>query len=640
MANTTPVSKSSSSALPTAGTEKVPPLQCAIQDLGIIGDCRSAALISKHGSLEWLCWPRYDSPAIFASLLDSERGGHWLIRPTQAYSVHRKYIENTNVLQTTFETSSGSVVLTDLMPVSSEEYKKTAFVPDHHLVRQAECLSGSVELELDFYPRASYGCAPLLVRNIGKLGIQLHTGRCVYWLRCDVPLKVEDDRVRARIPLQAGETFQCSLTYSEESPAVLPLLGDPIRASISRSVEWWQNWARRASYQGPYRDAVVRSALALKLLAYAPSGAIVAASTTSLPERLGGDLNWDYRYCWLRDASLTIRALLGLGYQEEAADFMDWMLVATTRTRPELRIMYDVYGGAVPRERHLDYLRGYANSRPVRVGNDARDQLQLDVYGEVLDAAAQYCFHGGSFDREMQKALVGFGNYIVKHWDLPDQGIWEPRSASQNHVHSRLLCWTALDRLISLAEQNLVRNAPIEEFRRHRGAIQQQLCERGWNPELQSYVSVLDGDGLDASLLLLSWYGFEKADSDRMKSTYRMLRRELGAGNELLYRYKTNPPEGAFAICSFWEAEYLALGGASIEEAQRLFRDLLTYQNDLGLYGEEIDPQNGGAMGNFPQAFTHVGLISAALSLRERMEGIEQLRHRSPDAAKADEVSA
>lgn len=638
MANTTPAFNSRDRGASNAQSAGSPPRQAAIQDYGIIGDCRSAALISKDGSLDWLCWPRYDSPAIFASLLDAERGGHWRIGPVQPYSVERKYIKNTNVLQTTFKVSDGSAVLTDLMPVSSEEDKRTAFVPDHHLVRQVECLFGSVEFDIDFCPRARYGLTPLSTRDFGKLGIQIHSGGCVYWLRCNVPLAIEEHRVSGRVTLHAGESLQFSFTYSEESPAILPVLGKSIGESIARSVEWWQQWADRTEYRGPYRDAVVRSALALKLLAYAPSGAIVAASTTSLPERPGGDLNWDYRYCWLRDASLTIRALLGLGYREEAADFMDWMLMATRRTRPELRIMYDVYGGSAPAERTLDYLRGYADSRPVRVGNAARNQLQLDVYGEVLDAAAQYCFHGGSFDRETQKALVGFGNYVVKHWDCPDEGIWEPRGERQNHTHSRLLCWTALDRLISLAERDFVKNVPVDEFRRHREAIREQLCKRAWNPRLKSYVSTLDGDGLDACLLSLSWYGFEKADSSRMKSTYRLLRRELGAGNELIYRYRTDPPEGAFAICSFWEAEYLALGGGSIDESHRLFRDLLGYQNDIGLYGEEIDPATGDALGNFPQAFTHVGLVSAALSLREREEGAEQLAHRSKDAAQSDQT--
>jgi GH15 family glucan-1,4-alpha-glucosidase len=612
----------------------------AIQDYAIVGDCRSAALIADNGSLDWLCWPRFDSPTIFAGLLDPIRGGHWIIAPYQPYSVRRKYIENTNVLQTEFMTPSGSVVLTDLMPVSSEEYKRTAFTPDHQILRQVECLSGQVTVNMEFVARPNFAISTATIRDRKKLGIQILHGRCVYWLRSNMPMDIQNDRVQTRIVLKTGDTAQFSLSYSEDGPAVLPPLGDPFRESIARAVEWWQQWARRAKYDGPYREAVVRSALALKLLAYAPSGAIVAASTTSLPERIGGDWNWDYRYCWLRDASLTIRALLGLGYFDEADDFMDWMLTATRLTRPELRIMYDVYGETAPQERTLDHLSGYRDSRPVRVGNGARDQLQLDVYGEVLDAAAQYCFHGGTFDREMQRVLIGFGKYVVKHWHSPDEGIWEPRSSRRNHTHSRLLCWTALDRLISLSEQEQIRNAPVDEFRQHREAIRKQLCGRGWNSSLQSYVSTLDGSELDASLLLLSWYGFEKADSSRMRSTYLALRRELGARNNVVYRYQAVPPEGAFAICSFWEVEYLALGGGSLQDGQSLFQHLLGFRSGLGLYAEEIDPDTGDALGNYPQAFTHVGLVSAALSLGERAEGAEQLAHREKDAAKSDLIEA
>ena len=612
----------------------------AIRDYAIIGDCHSAALVAHNGSLDWLCWPRFDSPAIFAALLDPIRGGHWRIAPPPPFSVRRRYMDNTNILQTFFHTSSGSGVLTDVMPISSEEHKCSTFTPDHHLVRELECTSGTLAIDLDFFPRSDFGIGPAKLRDRGKLGIEVTCGRCVCWLRSNIQISLRDGRGQARFVLREGEVAQFSFTYSEDAPAVLPPLGESLRDSISRSAEWWQQWTGRAKYDGPFREAVIRSALALKLLAYSPSGAIVAAATTSLPERIGGDLNWDYRFCWLRDASLTIRALLGLGYFEEAADFMEWMLIATRLTRPELKIMYEVYGETAPRERTLEHLSGYRDSKPVRVGNGARHQLQLDVYGEVIDAAAQYCFHGGRFDREMQKVLVGFGNYVLKHWDSPDEGIWEPRSGRRNHTHSRLLCWTALDRLLGLSEKGLVRNVPVEKYRRAHDAIRKQICDRAWNSQLQSYVGTLDGGDLDASLLLLCWYGFEKPDSSRMKSTYHRLREQLGAGNRLIHRYSSTPGEGAFAICSFWEAEYLALGGSSLHEAESLFRHLLSYRNDLDLYAEEIDPVSGDALGNFPQAFTHVGLISAALSLHARVQGAEQLPHRRKDAGQSDEVEA
>jgi GH15 family glucan-1,4-alpha-glucosidase len=464
----------------------------------------------------------------------------------------------------------------------------------------------------------------------------MEVGGGVYWLRSSIPLEIHPgktgDAAVARKILRPGQKAYFSFSYAEESPAVLPPLGLSIEHRIEESIRWWRSWAKRVSYDGPHRKNVVRSALALKLLTYAPSGAVVAAPTTSLPERLGGSLNWDYRYCWLRDASLTIRAMLALGYVEEADDFMDWMLNATHLTQPELSILYDVYGGAAGRERVLDHLAGFQGSRPVRIGNGARKQLQLDVYGEVIDAATQYAHHGRPLDREMQKVLIGFGNFVTKHWQEPDHGIWEPRTAPEHHTHSRLLCWTALDRLITLHRRGMLAGAPVKTYLEQSAAIRKHIETHYWNPKLNSYVSSFEGDGLDASLLLMSWYGFEKADSPRMQGTHKAIRERLGAPNGLLYRYRTNPPEGAFAICCFWEAEYLALGGGSLEEARALFEHLLTYSNDLGLYGEEIDPYSGEVLGNFPQAFTHIGLISAALSISEREKGQRQLGHRAETA--------
>jgi GH15 family glucan-1,4-alpha-glucosidase len=307
---------------------------------------------------------------------------------------------------------------------------------------------------------------------------------------------------------------------------------------------------------------------------------------------------------------------------------MDWMLQATRLTQPELRILYDVYGETAPKEKALSHLDGYKQSRPVRLGNAARSQLQLDVYGEVIDAVAQFAYHGRPLDRETQSVVIGLGNYVVKHWQQPDEGIWEPRSAPQHHTHSRLLCWTALDRLISLHKQGLLPKAPVDVYAQHSDRIRREIHHRAWNPRLRSYVSVLDSDQMDASLLLLSWYGFHRAESPRMRHTYRTLLEHLGTSNGLLYRYVAEPAEGAFAICSFWEAEYLALGGGSLAQAHALFRRMLGYRNDLGLYAEEIDPATGAALGNFPQAFTHIGLIGAALSIRQRETGEEQLAHR------------
>jgi len=598
-----------------------------IGDYGIIGDCRSAALISKHGSIDWLCWPRFDSPSVFAALLDRERGGSWSISLANGDFLSRAYLPNTNILETRFEAPSGTMTLTDLMPVR----ENTSLVPDHEIIRQVACTSGEAEIQVVMEPRVKYGEATPRLERRGNLGVRFCYGRGVFWLRSSLPLMTSGGSAALRHKLRAGESLLFSLSYTENAPAVLPDLNQ-LPARISVCANWWKNWAAQLRYQGEFRDEVLRSALTLKLLTFVLSGAVVSAPTTSLPERMGGSLNWDYRYCWLRDASLTIRNMLELGYLDEAAQFLDWMLHATRLTQPELRILYTVFGNPPPRERQSTVLGGYRNSAPVRFGNAARDQLQLDVYGEVIDAASLYAFHGGMLDREMQKTLVGLGNYVVKHWNKPDEGIWEPRTGRRDHTHSRLMCWTALDRLVSLAEQGKLTPPNLHDYRRNRDALRHQISTRGWNDRLQSYVSVLDGDELDASLLLLSWYGFEKAESPRMQSTYRAIRKCLTARGQLLYRYRTSPPEGAFAICSFWEAEYLALGGGNSDECRRLMKALFQYQNDLGLYGEEIDADTGEALGNFPQAFTHIGLIGAALSLDQRVKGEQQLAHRAETA--------
>lgn len=609
------------------------PAKCAkIQDYGIIGDCRSAALISREGSIDWLCWPKFDSPAIFCAILDRDRGGYWRIGVTKASSIARKYVPDTNVLQTTFQCASGIVTLTDLMPVSSEEFKRTKRLPDHEIVRQIECSAGEAEIEMEFVPRAFYGMEPVAIHDVGKLGVRMKVGKGVYWLRTNAPLDLGNASAHSHFHIRAGEIFQFSFSYTEDAPAVLNPLGDFVRDEIERSISFWQEWTSRSTYKGTYREAVVRSVLALKLLTFAPSGAIIASPTTSLPEQIGGSLNWDYRYCWLRDASLTIRALLGLGYWDEASDFMEWMLHTTWLTQPELQTLYTLYGRRALAERTLKHLSGFKNSSPVRIGNLARDQLQLDIYGEVIDAAAQYVFHGGTLDGDMQKALSGFGKYVVKNWSSPDEGIWEPRSGRSKHTHSRLLCWTAMDRLLTLRDRGW-NVSDADSFSDTRKKIHDEILSLAWNPSLQSYTSVLGGDQLDSSLLLFSWYGFEKSDSQRMQNTYARLRDQLDAGNGLLYRYRKDHSEGAFALCSFWEVEFLALGGGTQQAAEGLFEHLLSFQNDLGLYAEEIDPVNGNALGNFPQAFTHVGVIGAALSIADRAKGSQSLPHRQEKAS-------
>jgi GH15 family glucan-1,4-alpha-glucosidase len=415
----------------------------------------------------------------------------------------------------------------------------------------------------------------------------------------------------------------------EHGPAVLSALGRWSEESLSQTIGWWEKWSARCEYKGPFREEVLRSALALKLLNFAPSGATVAAPTMSLPEVIGGSLNWDYRYCWLRDASMTVTAMFGLGYHDEAEAFIEWLLHSTNLTQPRLRVMYSVYGRRAQEERELNHWRGYRNSRPVRAGNGARDQLQLDVYGEVVSATAQLDEYNKSIDHSSANVLRGIGKYVRKHWHLPDKGIWEPRTPDEHHTHSKLMCWVAMDKLLSLRDSGLLGKLDYDEVKQARDEIRREIEQKGWNEQEQTYTAVFGGHEVDASLLLIPKHGFEPADSPRMQSTYSCIKRTLGAGPGLLYRYRNglSAGEGAFGICCFWAAEYLALGGGTIEEAEAEFRRVLRYANDLGLYGEEIEPATGAVLGNFPQGFTHVGLINAALTLAERQTKINAEGH-------------
>jgi GH15 family glucan-1,4-alpha-glucosidase len=429
--------------------------------------------------------------------------------------------------------------------------------------------------------------------------------------------------VAGRVQVQAGQTLCCSLGYSKGDIGVIAPLGEQARKRLDWTVRWWTHWSSRCAYDGPYRQAVLRSAITLKLMTFALSGAVVAAPTTSLPEAVGSGRNWDYRYCWLRDAALTMRAFTDLGYRDEAASFLQWLLHATRLTWPKLQVMYDVYGRTELRENELRHLSGYRGSRPVRIGNGAHTQTQLDVYGEVVSAAYQFVKSGGRLQADEAKLLAGFGETACRLWREPDHGIWEIRGAKRHYTFSKVMCWAALDCLVKLHERGVLR-VDAERFCRERDTIADTIEDRGFNAWLGSYVSELDGDHVDAALLLMGCLGYKDPRDPRMASTFDRIEERLGRGG-LLYRYEQGGDslrgqEGAFGICSFWAVDNLARRG-DVQAAKDWFGRVLAFANDLGLFAEQIDLETGAALGNFPQAFTHVGLINAAMALAEAEKG-------------------
>jgi GH15 family glucan-1,4-alpha-glucosidase len=593
-----------------------------IQDYAIIGNGRSAALISKHGSLDWLCWPRFDSASIFGAIIDPRIGGRWSIHPADDSRISRCYVDNTNVLETTFLNSSGKIVLTDFMAVTSEKEKTRRLWPEHELIRLIKCEAGEVRVVVEFDPRPDYGRTTPFIKDTGKLGWRVNVGKNLLNLRSDVKLGANSNAgLSASLTLKVGEAVAFSLTFSEESPAILAPLGDAVVEKLNLTIDWWRRWAAKSNYHGPYERSVIRSALVLKLLSYAPSGAIIASPTTSLPERIAGDLNWDYRFAWLRDASFTVHALFGLGYEDDSEAFVDWLLHATRLTRPELRVVYDVFGECPPQECELMQLRGYAGSCPVRIGNAAIGQIQLDLYGEVIDAVSRFIGNNKRLDRDVQKMLLQCAEYVCEHWQEADNGIWEERDQRRHYTHSRLMCWVALDRVLKMHARGQLSGIPARKCEAERQRIREDIETRAWSTKLGAYSQAVGSDDLDASVLLLARHGFEEAFSQRMQQTHASLRDRLAPRQGLLHRNQQSKDrhEGAFALCSFWEVDFLTRCG-NHSEAHEIFRAALTYANDLGLFAEEIDPENGDALGNFPQGFTHLGVINAALALRDSEE--------------------
>jgi GH15 family glucan-1,4-alpha-glucosidase len=592
----------------------------SIGDYAIIGDSRSAALVSREGSIDWLCWPRFDSRSCFGRLLDETRGGYFSIKPDIPFRVARRYVDGTNVLETTFITEKGSAVLLDLMPALAEDQKSATLLPFRELFRRLRGTGGDVPIRVEFVPRPDYG------RTVPRLDVRGDCVACtkgpeVWHLRSNIALtSTGPGAAGSSFTIRDDESVDFALSYETHAPSVYPQIGSSADVMVENSIAFWQRWSSSLTYDGPYRDAVLRSALALKLLAYAPSGGIVAAPTTSLPEWPGGVRNWDYRYCWLRDASFTVAALYDCGFEIEGAAFVGWLLYSTRLTQPNLQILYDVFGESRLPERLLDHLSGFAGSRPVRVGNDAHAQFQLDVYGEVLGAIEEYTERSGELSRDAQRVARKLADVVTKRWREPDSGIWEKRSGRHQHVHAKIMAWAALDSAERLVKKGLLHADPAR-WSAAKDEIKREVLGRGFNSELNSFVGEYDGRELDASLLYVSRVGFLEGDDPRLLGTIDAIRRELGA-SDLIYRYRTAKTddglpagEGAFLPCSFWLVEALAIA-KRMDEARELFEQLLARANDVGLFSEEAG-ESGELLGNFPQALTHVGLLNAALRLEE-----------------------
>ena len=532
------------------------------------------------------------------------------------FTASRRYVERTAVLETDFATESGSARLLDLMPIDDGAH---ALRPMREVLRAVEGMVGTLEIEIRLEVRPDYARRSLRPRQRGLMGWTFVWGNEVLAVHTDIALRPEGDALVGAVTLRAGERRYLSLAYTKGDPAVLPPLGRHAEERIAGTIGWWRDWTQRCEYDGPWREAVLRSVVTLKLLTYVLSGAIVAAPTTSLPEAIGKGRNWDYRYCWLRDAGLTTQALLATGYRDEALSFLGWMLHATRLTWPELQVMYDVFGRTRLDEQELAHLAGYAGSRPVRIGNAAYRQRQLDIYGEVVTAARAAAAGNGRLDYESARMLTGLGDVVCRQWRESDSSIWEVRGPLRHYTFSKVMCWAALDGLLKLHDDGalVLSSAKAEAFGRERAALERAIERRGFNAALGSYTSVLDGDKVDASLLLMACIGYKDANDPRMRATYDRIHQRLGR-NGLLHRYERfdgmDGVEGAFGICGFWAIDNLAKRG-DLAAAERRFNHMLSFANDLGLFAEEIDIASGAALGNFPQAFTHVGLINAAVAI-------------------------
>jgi GH15 family glucan-1,4-alpha-glucosidase len=592
-----------------------------IADHGLIGDLRSAALITTGATVDWLCVPRFDSPSVFTALLDAERGGFWRIEPTcEVSSTRQYYFPDSNVLVTRFLTEDGVVEIQDFMPVT-----ETGEASTRALVRRVVAVRGAMELETEVRPRFDYGLhAAATTRDGDDEAVMFAHGDTRLRLRATVPLESSQEAARATFSVREGdvEAFSLDLEPDGEEPGLLDL--ESACGRFESTVAFWRGWLEQGSYRGRWREMVQRSALTLKLLTHEPSGAILAAPTTSLPEQIGGSRNWDYRYVWSRDAAFSAYALLRLGYLEEARAFVGWLTERMSDGEDNeceqgpLAAIYDLDGRRDIAEREIEHLSGYRDSAPVRVGNDAARQLQLDIYGEVIDSVYLHNKHGEPISSATWDDLTRIVEWLCDRWDEEDEGIWESRGGRHAHTYSRLMCWVAIERMVRMARQRGL-PADLHLWTSTRDDIYRQIMERGFHSGRDAFVQRYDSDALDASLLLMPMVKFISPTDPRFLSTLDAIAEDL-VSDTLVYRYDAalSPDglegrEGTFSICSFWYVEALTRAGR-LEQARVALEKMFTYANHLGLYAEQIG-HTGEQLGNFPQAFTHLALISAAINL-------------------------
>jgi len=603
-------------------------MSAPIESYGLIGDCQTAALVCRNGSIDWLCWPRFDSDACFASLLGDPSNGRWLITPQDgSEAVSRRYRPDSLVLETRFETATGAVTLVDFMLARGRT---------SDLVRLVVGDQGEVALRLEIVLRFGYGATRPWVTTLEDRTLRAVAGPDMVLLRAPVPLRGERFTTKAEFTVRAGQTVPFVMTYSPSHLPVPEMID--VQEALQGCEDFWRDWSGRTRTEGPYSDALKRSLITLKALTYAPSGGIVAAPTTSLPEQPGGARNWDYRYCWIRDSTLTLLALMNAGVYDEASAWRDWLQRAVAGSPGDMQIMYGLMGERRLTEWKVDWLPGYLGSRPVRIGNAAHEQFQLDVYGELMDTfeqARRGALTPSESGWELQKALVA---HVAKTWTRPDYGIWEVRGPPRHFTYSKVMAWVTFDRAVKAIERHGL-DGPLAEWRAMRDSVCDEIMRLGYDGRRNCFRAAYDEDSLDASLLLLAEVGFVEPHDPRYIGTVEAIERDLLVDGFVL-RYDTadiddglHPGECAFLACSFWLADaYIAIG--RWRDAEKLFQRLLAIRNDLGLLAEEYDTRNRRQAGNFPQAFSHVALINTAFNLTRAARPAEQRAeaHAAPPA--------